>query len=166
MAGGASHPHPPFSCSMQYTLNCLVLGGVTPFEVEIDGSRTVHQLKREIKNRKENDLNGIDAVRLTLYKVDIDISDEDKLKSMKHDVSKPGYVFNPKIELGETFKVSRYFEQISEENPHLHILVELPRGKSIDPRAWVPSLRICSSPHEFTQPYCLRLHHFYACCNQ
>jgi len=136
------------------TLTCLVLGEITPFQVTISETQPVDKLKDEIKRRRET-LNDIDAVTLRLYKIKIDISDSNKFESMTHDVLQPDYVFNPKTELSPTWKISKCFPQYAEDD--IHILVETPRSESIDPRAWVPSLRICSSPPEFTLPCCLRL---------
>jgi len=51
-----------------------------------------------------------------------------------HDVSQPDYVFNPKLKLNAVQRISRYFGQSSDRpERNIHILVEPPQSKSIDP---------------------------------
>jgi len=137
---------------MEYTLNCLILGEINPFPVTINQTQLVGKLKDAIKEEQQL---SYPTRLLTLYKINVGVSDDNKYKSILHGVSQPGYVFNPKFELNPVHEISWYFGQSSDRpKGAIHILVETPQSESIDPRVWVPSLRICSSPHEFTLPYC------------
>jgi len=120
------------------------MSDTTPFSVEINEAHSeahsVGKLKQEIKKTKAPDFNDVATDNPTLYKINVDISDDNK--NTMHDVSQPDFVFNPKLEVNPTLKISKYFEQDSEKN--VNTLVESPQSESIDPRAWVPSLRIRS----------------------
>ena len=88
------------------------------------------ELKEEIK---EQQMLAFHA--LTLYKIKVDISDDDKCDSIMRDVSQPDYVFNLKLKLDAVEeRISRYFGQSSDRpEGNIHILVEPPQSKSIDP---------------------------------
>ena len=117
---------------MVYTLFCIVLGKKSTFSVKVDETQTVDELREAIKNKKPIDFKDVDADHLTLHKIKIVIPDDkDKYKAIKDEVTRPGYVFDPKIELYPMFKISEYFKQDPERG--IHILVELPQSKSIDP---------------------------------
>jgi Crinkler effector protein N-terminal domain len=62
---------------MPYTLLCILIGGTTPFPVTINETQSVGELKA-IKKKKEPELDAFAADALTLYKVDIDGSDNEK----------------------------------------------------------------------------------------
>jgi len=115
---------------MEYTLNCIVLGEASVFPVKINDAQLVGELKKAIKNENPNDFKDIDAHHLTLYKIKIVIPD-DEGDNILDRVSQPGYVFDPKDKLFPTHKMSRYFGQ--DPDGDIHILVELPQSKSIDP---------------------------------
>jgi len=57
--------------------------------------------------------------------------DDDEGDNILDGVSQPGYAFDPKHKLFPTSKISKYFGQGPEGD--IHILVELPESKSIDP---------------------------------
>ena len=115
---------------MVYTLFCIVLGQKSTFSVEVDETQTVGELKRAIKNTKPIDFKDVDADHLTLHQIKIVISDnDDEYDNVMNGISQPDYVFDPKHTLIPTSKISKYFEQGPEGD--IHILVELPKGKSI-----------------------------------
>ena len=117
---------------MVYTLFCIVLGQKIPFSVGINEGMTVGGLKKAIKNKKPDDLKDVDADHLTLHQIRIVVpEDDDEYNNMMNRISQPGYVFDPKRTLIPTHKISRYFGQGPEGD--IHILVELPESKSIDP---------------------------------
>ena len=116
---------------MVYTLNCIILGEKILFPVDINEGMTVGQLKKAIKNEKPHKFKDFDADELTLHQIKIIIPDDDEGDNILDGVSQPGYVFDPKRKLFPTSKISRYFGQDPEGD--IHILVELPESKSIDP---------------------------------
>jgi len=92
----------------------------------------VDELKEEIKRKSDPRLNDIVAYELTLHRIKIFIpDDDDEGDKILDKVSQPGYVFDPKLKLFPTSKISRYFGQDPEGD--IHILVELPPGRSIEP---------------------------------
>ena len=56
---------------MSNTLFCFIPGGKRVFSVEIDKTKIVDQLKKEIKKEKKPELNAFTADALTLYLVTI-----------------------------------------------------------------------------------------------
>jgi len=115
----------------EYTLNCLVPGAKDTFSVKIKKDQSVGHLKHAIKSRKPIDFKDVNADHLTLHLIKVDVSDEEEYESIIFEVSQPGYVFDPKRTLIPTSKISRYFGQGPEGD--IHILVELPQSRSIDP---------------------------------
>jgi len=119
---------------MEYTLNCLVLGAEDTFPVKIMEAQSVGELKDEIKKKKPNDFNGVDADRLTLYKINVDLSNPVEYENIMREVSQPSHVFNPKLRLLAAWRISTHFGESSDRlEGNIHILVELPRSKSMDP---------------------------------
>ena len=117
---------------MEYTLNCLVLGAEDTFPVKIKGAQSVGELKDEIKKKKEPRFNGLAADELTLYQINVDISDDNDIGDIMHEVSQPGYVFNPKRKLQAARKLARVFRGTGPPDDTVHILVVPPQSKSID----------------------------------
>ena len=117
---------------MVYTLFCIVLGQKTTFSVKVDETQTVDELKKAIKNEKPHKFKDVDADELTLHQIKIFIpEDDDEYDNMMNRISQPGYVFDSKRTLIPTSKISKYFGQGPAGD--IHILVELPESKSIDP---------------------------------
>ena len=115
---------------MEYTLNCLVPGAADTFPIEVKETQLVGKLKEEIKKKKALRFKDFDADELTLHKIKVDLSDDNIMDT----VSQPDYVFNPKIRLLAARRMSTYFEESSDRlEGNIHILVELPQSKSIDP---------------------------------
>jgi len=71
---------------MSYTLFCAILGQETAFLVNIDETQTVDELKKHIK-AEEPALASFATDTLTLYKVDIDISNDDTYEQVMRDIS-------------------------------------------------------------------------------
>ena len=121
---------------MLYTLFCIVLGESKLFSVKVDETLSVDELRKKIKNEKPFRFKDVDADELTLHKikVDIDISDTAKYKSKMDEVSRLDCVFNPKIELLPMQWISEHFGDSDPcKEKTIHILVEPPKSKSIDP---------------------------------
>jgi len=115
---------------MRFNLFCLILGETVPFSVKINEAQSVDELKNEIRKQSQK-LALFDAHTLTLYKIKVDISDDSKYQSTMRDVSKPGYVFDPKLYLNAVQEVSMYFGQVSDRSKGaIHVLIEPPRGVS------------------------------------
>ena len=92
----------------------------------------MEELKEAIKNKNPRKFENVDADELTLHQIKIVLPDDiGKCKAIMDEVTQPGYVFDPKTELYPMFKISEYFKQDLERG--IHILVELPQSKSIDP---------------------------------
>jgi len=114
-----------------YTLWCLVFGEGkgTTFQVEIDETQSVHDLKVKIKKKNEIEFKGIDARNLTLYKLTSDVdknqSEVGDITNERFDLKKPA--LNPMNKLADTLSDTANLENI------VHILVVPPEGKSIDP---------------------------------
>jgi len=118
---------------MPYILYCLVLGEATPFPVKINKTQSVAELKKAIKKDKKKDFNDVDANNLTLYKIEVDISDDTKYEAITRDISRPDYVFKPKVLLNVVRQLARVFPATGPPKDTIHILVERPQSKSIDP---------------------------------
>jgi len=128
--------HPP----MMYMLFCAILGQQTDaFTVEIDDTWTVSELKEGIKKVMPQTLGSFDNNALTLYKVDIDISDDDNEAYLRAiDQIHRNMVTTKELLGNPTHKLSAKFGQSIPEG-RIHILVQSPLGQSIDlvnPRVW------------------------------
>jgi len=105
-------------------------GDSESFSVEIDETHRVEDLKEKIKTKREITFN---AVALTLYKIKIDISDDDNYTRIMDLISKGGYDFANKQKLNPSRKISKLFGGDSDET--IDVLVELPPGEPMDSRA-------------------------------
>ncbi|PKY38259.1 hypothetical protein RhiirA4_391680 [Rhizophagus irregularis] len=111
------------------TIFCLVLGekpiNSCVFEVNINKYDSISRLKNVIRDEKKNDFFNIDANKLRLWKVDIPIIEDDKLKIL----NKPHTEINIEQELGgeelsSVKKIHHYFHKPKDE--HIHIIITLP----------------------------------------
>lgn len=94
-------------------------------------------MKKKIKREKPHELAGIDANELTLYQINVDVSDEEKyIEEVKTLAQKLNTLnkLNMAKPLGEVFSPSGPREN------RIHILVKLPEGETNDSRAWASSL--------------------------
>ena len=120
----------PFFAMLQ-TLFCIVLGETTAFPVDIDENMTVGHLKDAIKEKTKPGLDRFAAHALTLYKVNIDMSDKAKftkeIQDISQDLSKTEKeLFNPSEEL------SNVFGETGPPKGKIHILVKSPEGELMD----------------------------------
>ena len=117
---------------MPYKLFCVMSGDSSPFSAEIDETHTVDDLKWKIKTKKAK-LDSVAADALTLYKINIDISDDDNYTRIMNLISKGDYDFANKQKLNPSRKISKLFGGDSDET--IDVLVELPPGEPMDSRA-------------------------------
>jgi hypothetical protein len=125
---------------MPITLACIIIGQATAFTVTINETQYVDELKDEIKKKQQHNLAEVDADQLTLYKVNIDVSTKELLDAAKLAIFQSSIEYE-KEELEGLWELSTYFQESGPpENAipkrTIHILVQLPRGESINPRAW------------------------------
>ncbi|KAJ8588352.1 hypothetical protein M405DRAFT_259059 [Rhizopogon salebrosus TDB-379] len=99
-----------------FNLNCLILGDDPRyiFAVKVALTDTVGVLKKLIKDKQRYTFGDVDAVTLTLWKVDIHPEENEQL-DLPDDAEK----LKPVIRLSKLFPVTP-------ENEHLHIMVQRP----------------------------------------
>jgi Crinkler effector protein N-terminal domain len=122
--------------SMLDTLFCIVSDGTTPFPVAIDETQSVGELKKAIKKETKPGLDAFAPHELTLYKINVDISNDDTWDKTIHDISRGDYKFSEKKKLNPTFKVSEYPGGTGFPEKTIHILVDFPSGEPIDQGLW------------------------------
>ncbi|GJJ71714.1 hypothetical protein EMPS_04071 [Entomortierella parvispora] len=102
------------------SLFCLVDTEATPFSVDIDPSKTVHHLKKAIKDEIPKTFDGIEAKDLTLWLVSIPVPNDDNNEV-------PIYINNlletDKKKLKATTKLSKVFDAELPEDT-IHIIVQ------------------------------------------
>ena len=98
------------------------------FSVEIDETHRVEDLKEKIKTKREITFN---AAALTIYKIEIEISDDDEYTRITNLISQGDYDFPNKQRLSPSRKISMAFGGDLDET--IEVLVELPPGEQIDP---------------------------------
>ena len=139
--------------AMRYSIFCTIIGEKSAFKLLIDDTWIVDELKDEIKKKAAQTLASIDAFKLTLYKVDIDMSmnyrqvieiiSQDKTYTQEiQGLSTKRELDDPSEKLSVIFSPRPADRRIS-------ILVELPPGESIDsidPRVW------CVAETSFIRP--------------
>jgi len=131
-------------------------GDSSPFSVEVDETHIVYDLKKRIKTEMAPTLDTVDADALTLYKINIDISDDEVYTTVMNEISRGIYGFDDKRKLIPSRKVSKLFEGDSGET--IEVLVELPPGEPIDSRACGNVVPMAHIP-QLDAP-------FHACCSQ
>jgi hypothetical protein len=119
---------------MSYTIDCLLIGGTTTFEVTLEESCTVHQLKKAITQKKPHTLANVDADQLTLYRVEIDIKISRNEASRIDALTLQSQNLNEDEALDEEKQLSVIFGQTPQGKKE-YILVPVPEGESIDSRA-------------------------------
>ena len=133
---------------MLYTLGCIVIGEDTVFLVEIDDTKSVDKLKDDIIKKRPNIIDRTihDATHLTLYKVEIKLSNDD---AYIEEVKKQSKLISNVNKLRTWDKLSKVFaspapdastpgasapDASAPDDETIHILVQLPSGESIDPK--------------------------------
>ena len=104
----------------EYELFCLIEINENvskPFSIKIAGDESVHELKKRIKDAKQNDLKGVDADRLTIWKVD---TPDDR------EIDSSGLA--PEDELKPTWRINHYWKAMPLDE-HIHIFVRVPDGR-------------------------------------
>lgn len=119
---------------MHYTFHCAIIGYGTTFPVNIDGTQSVGELKKRIKEAKKHALASIDPDRLMLHKANINISKSDIRKKVMQQIQQ-NWIKVDGEEMVSAFEVSDYWEKSKLPKRTIHILVKLPLGESIDSRA-------------------------------
>jgi len=123
-----------------YKLFCAIFGQQTDaFHVNIDKAQTVSDLKGEIKKEIQQTLGSIDHGALTLYKVDIDVSDNAAYHKAIEQIHHNTVTASKELLSNPVHELSAIFGQSIPAGGRIHILVQLPLGQSIDlvnPRVW------------------------------
>ncbi|KAF9307968.1 hypothetical protein BG003_011803, partial [Podila horticola] len=103
-----------------------VEGESTPFPVKIEFTETIGELKKAIKAEKANDFRDVDADKLTLWKVSIQITDDDdEIAILLNSVT------GDKKKLGPATRLSKVFpEELPEKT--VHIIVQRPSQSQSD----------------------------------
>jgi len=91
---------------MSYTFLCFLIGDRATFPVDIEQTKLVGHLKKEIKKEIPNTLNHIDAKDLTLYKVEVDASHKPTYLRQLDEKSK---TLDPLSELNDPQKLQTFF---------------------------------------------------------
>jgi len=149
---------------MPYQLPCFKPGDSSTFSVIIDERRWVDELKDKIKEKRLAALGNIATVHLTLYRVEVDEAYNkqeriDELERLFQNLSEC-------TELDEEQQLAEFFDQSPLKGKKYYILVQVPEGKSIHCGGVVLMANVVVQMQPSKNPYCQRLRHFYACCNQ
>jgi hypothetical protein len=113
---------------MQYTIFCILPDGNSAFPVDIEDTKTVGHLKKEVKAEKQPELDDFAANALTLYHIDVDISNKkeyiEKVNRVALDLGSL-----KELEVGDT--LVEVFASSPPSSRKIHILViQPPRGES------------------------------------
>jgi len=111
---------------MLYTIWCIIVGETTPFLVEIDETESVDQLKKDIKQTAEPRFAAFAAVQLTLYKIDVDPTDENTYIPIVQDISQDLSNTDKATELDAVDELSEDFGTTHPSKERIHILVVPP----------------------------------------
>jgi len=119
-------PLPSSARQMSHPYWCFLAGDSSLFPVKFDHeTATVGELKDKIKEKKPAMLGHIDSNHLTLYRVEIDASDENYISELNGlSLDKLEKLTNPMKRLSEIFAGGP-------AKTTIHILVEAPQGESI-----------------------------------
>src|ERR1051325_8983416 len=111
---------------MSITLFCLVKGNTlaNAFSIKISKDEYISELKKVIKEEKQNDFAGVDANKLKLRKVEIPDDRDDLLSNLP---------LQGQDVLLATRKISKYFPGSPVEE-HIHVLVESPASTATSSR--------------------------------
>ncbi|SRR5258706_7924949 len=114
---------------MSHSILCIQPGS-DPFLVDVDATTTVYRLKEMVQAKRVPHLDSIAANELKLYKINIDISDDDNYARINRDIANGVYKFNEQGVLNPSQKVSKYLQRDLEGV--IQVLVKLPPGEPID----------------------------------
>ena len=134
----ASTASTPYMAQTLYSLTCFLIGSDGTFQVKIDRTELVGNLKDAIKEKKPVALKDVDADQLTLYKGNIKNSiATNKPKRMKElerlsqNLSECTFLNDEEVELSEIFGNNEGQQQRLKP----YVLVELPQGEPRKPVA-------------------------------
>ena len=115
--------------SLQMRLLCIIPGpSCKLFSVTIDENHVVDRLKDAIRTVVSPMLADIDAVSLTLYKIDVNALDEDQYAEGVNRLAQKLstlHELNPTLSMGEVFPLGPLDQRIE-------ILVEVPASESLN----------------------------------
>ena len=118
------------SLAMPNPLFCAIISEDTLLPIKFNGTQTVAELKDVIKAKAAQTLASVDAHTLTLYKVNIDISNKETSSGVKKQISQSSIEVD-RQELDPEDDLSEYWgESDLSKKKTIHILV--PRGESSD----------------------------------
>ena len=134
------------STIMAYELFCIIPNGKPAFVVNIDETRTVASLKVAIKAVKAPELDHIAPDNLTLYRVNLDGSDEPEYikEAERFAESLVNLDLHPLKQFDLLDMV--FPEPPNSRDRNIHIFVILPPGKPINSRAYRLALIVYHSP--------------------
>ena len=136
MAGGTSPlnlNHPAFMSEF-FTFNCAIIGTNTAFSVKLNKTQLVAELKERIKTAKFKVLASVEADRLTLYKVNLDVSTaETNSKVLQAIEQNSVYCVREELQV-QLSELSSTFKETDLPKTAIHVLVKCPAGESINSR--------------------------------
>jgi len=146
----ASTASTPYMAQTLYSLTCFLIGSDGTFQVKIDRTELVGNLKDAIKEKKPVALKDVDADQLTLYKINVDVNATDKNTYILavQDISQDLSNSQKATELNPVDELSEVFETGPPPKKKIHILVTCPAGESI-------KAAVCGPVAE-TAPRCTR----------
>jgi len=114
---------------MSLTIWCFLIGGPNIFNVKIDPTEYVSDLKEKIKEKNTSSLNGVDEACLTLYQVEVGTQESHTKQGRINYLKTLSQGLNKDDELDEEQTISDlYGERISGKK--YYILVQRPLGQS------------------------------------
>jgi len=143
---------------------CFVPGDHSTFPVDIEEHRWVADLKKEIIKENPAMFGNIDAHHLALYRVEVDegYNKQERINELERLFQH----LNECTELDEEQQLAEIFDESPVKGKKYYILVQVPEGKSIHCGGVVLIADVVVQMQPSNNPYCQRLRHFYACCNQ
>ena len=114
---------------MSSELFCFIPGGKSVFSVEIDKTKIVDQLKKAIKKKKTQTLANVEPHALTLYRVAIDRSLDNKQQETT--LTQLSENWGERKELINTDQLSSIFDEQPPDGKIWVTLVQIPQGESI-----------------------------------
>jgi hypothetical protein len=114
-------------------LLCVISGSDTVFVVKINKTQYVDELRQAITTERSQLLDGVDAASLTLYKINVVVSNTDNHDEIVQKISRGVYEFEEIEKLNAGDMVSRYF--VRGLSGVMQVLAERPPGEPIDSTA-------------------------------
>ena len=134
-------PHTSIMLATMLTLHCYIVDQPDIDVVSIEKRQTVAELKVLLKKKKPETFASIGARPLGVFKVNVDVFQDDNRAGILDKISKGRHVFPMKVQLLDGDKISDFFQHSSDEA--VDVLIEHRPGEPIDNRACsdvVPSL--------------------------